>query len=94
MEVCFVKPISVLTFLALMGAYRKGNHLDDPRFKKYIEYRRAKSVRVTCKHPMPVSLDGEVENYTEFTITVEPSAVNFVIPAGLPMQREPLPSHA
>ena len=39
-------------------------------------------------------IDGEVENYTEFTITVEPSAVNFVIPAGLPTQREPLPSHA
>ena len=66
MEVCFVKPISVPTFLSLMGSYRRGDHLDDPRFEKYIKYRQAKSVRVTSKHPMPVSLDGEVEHYSDF----------------------------
>lgn len=84
LEVCFVKPISVPTFLSLMGVYRKGEHLDNPKFDNIIKYRRAKCVRVTCPRPMPVSLDGEVENYSDFTITVDPQSVNFVVPAGLP----------
>ena len=88
LEVCFVRPISIFTFLKLMGAYRKGNHLDDPRFKDLIVYRRAKSVRVTCPRPMPVSLDGEVETYTEFTAVIEPHTVNFVVPEGLAKKTE------
>lgn len=83
LEVCFVKPISIFTFLKLMGSYRKGTHLDDPRFKKHIEYRRAKTVRVTCPRPMPVSLDGEIETYSEFTVTENAHSVNFVVPDGL-----------
>ncbi|MBE6600327.1 MAG: diacylglycerol kinase family lipid kinase [Ruminococcaceae bacterium] len=83
LEVCFVKPISIPRFLSLMTAYRNGEHLDDPRFEKYIEYRRAKTVRVTSHRPMPVSLDGEVEVYSDFTVTVESRPVNFVVPEGL-----------
>ncbi len=90
LEVCFVKPISVPTFLALMSSYRSGKHLDDPKFEKYIKYRRAKTVRVTSRHPMPVSLDGEVEVYSDFTVTIEPRSVNFVVPAGLPSPKEKL----
>ena len=87
LEVCFVNPISIPTFLKLMGSYRKGKHLDDPRFDKHIKYRRAKSVRVTCPKPMPVSIDGEVVHFSDFTVTVEPGAVNFVIPKGLSANR-------
>ena len=90
LEVCFVKPISVPTFLKLMGAYRRGEHLDDPRFQKYIEYRRAKSVHVFSKNEMPVSIDGEVVRYSDFTVNVEHGAVNFVVPAGLPTAKERL----
>ena len=87
LEVCFVNPISIPTFLKLMGAYRKGLHLDDPRFDKFIKYRRAKSVRVTFPKPMPVSIDGEVVNFSDFTVTVDHGAVNFVVPEGLSANR-------
>ena len=90
LEVCFVNPISLPTFLSLMGVYRKGQHLDDPRFEKFIKYRRAKEVRVTCPRPMSVALDGEVVNYSEFTVTIVPRSLNFVIPAGLPAPTQQL----
>ena len=87
-EVCFVKPISVFTFLKLMSSYRSGKHLDDPRFERYISYRRAKTVRVTCPRPMPVSLDGEIETYSKFTVTEDARSVNFVVPEGLSCHSE------
>ena len=88
LEVCFVKPISVVKFLQLMGTYRKGQHLDDPRFEKYIEYRQAKTLKVKCPRPMPVSLDGEVEIYDEFSIGIEQHAIKFVVPEGLAAQKQ------
>ena len=88
LEVCFVKPISVIKFLKLMGAYRKGEHLEDPRFEKHIEYRQAKTLTVKSPRPMPVSLDGEVEIYTEFSVSIEQHAVKFVVPEGLAAQKQ------
>ena len=87
LEVCFVKPISVIKFLKLMGTYRRGEHLGNPKFEKYIEYRQAKTLAVKSPRPMPVSLDGEVEIYTEFSVGIEPHAVKFVVPEGLPAKK-------
>ncbi len=80
LEVCLVKPISHFTFINLVKAYKEGNHLDDPRFSKYIEYRRAKRVRVKGKEGFAYTLDGEVIPSSDFTIEVVPHALRFAVP--------------
>lgn len=81
LEVCVMKPMSLFTFLSLLGPYRRGEHLDDPRFAKYMTYRRAARVEVVSKKPFSVSLDGEIIVTERFTCTVLPGALRFAVPA-------------
>ena len=80
MEVCLVKKISRFTFIQLVGAYEKGKHLDDKRFKKYIEYRRCKKVEVKSGEGFAITLDGEVIDGNEFTCEIAHKKLCFAIP--------------
>ena len=81
LEVCLVKPVSRLKFLMLMNAYKEGKHLDDPRFSKYIEYRRAKCVEIDAASPVfPCTLDGEVIYGRHICAQVEEKSIRFAVP--------------
>ena len=75
-----MKPMTFVSFLRLMGPYRRGEHLDDPRFAKYMTYRRASRVEVVGEKPFPVSLDGEIIRTAHFTCEVLPGALRFAVP--------------
>ncbi|MBQ4150197.1 MAG: hypothetical protein IJC81_00130 [Clostridia bacterium] len=80
LEVCKFKTISIFTLVRLIGTYKSGGHLDDPRFKKYITYRRAKKVESISEKPLPLSLDGEVMETKHFTAEIVEKAVRFAAP--------------
>lgn len=80
LEVCVVKPLSIITLARLIGVYKAGRHLDDPRFKKYLTYRRAKKIEVRSDKPFPICLDGEIIETKHFTAEVESGAVRFAAP--------------
>ena len=80
LDVCLVKPLSRLTLVKLIGVYKKGKHLDDPRFKNLITYRRGKSVRVVAPEGFGYTLDGEIVLANDFTIDICPGAVRFAVP--------------
>ena len=80
-EVCFVKPVSVFTFLKLVNKYKEGQHLDDKSFEHMLIYRQGK--RVECESPdknFCISVDGEVIDINRFTVDIVPKAVKFVVP--------------
>ncbi len=79
-EVCQVNPISRLNFLMLMNTYKRGGHLEDKRFEKYLNYTKARSVEVLAPTEIPVSIDGELVNIKNFKVEIVESAVNFVVP--------------
>ncbi len=81
LEICLVKPISRFTFIKLLSPYKKGEYLDDPKFKKHIVYRRGKSVHVQAPEGFAFSLDGEIVYKNDFTIEICPAAVRFAVPA-------------
>lgn len=80
LEVCYVKPVSRLTFIKLVGDYKNGNHLDNPKFKDIIIYKRCKKVEVITSEGFEVSLDGEMYANSHFTAEVMPKAVKFASP--------------
>jgi len=80
LEVCLVHPVSHFTFLKLIGAYTKGEHLDSPKFKKHIVYRRGTSVTVEAPEGFLYSLDGELIAQNEFTAEVVHGALRFAVP--------------
>lgn len=80
LEICMVRPLSLFTFVRLIGLYKAGKHLDDPRFEKYIHYCRAKKVEVKSDTPFALCLDGEIVETTHFTAEVMPNALRFAAP--------------
>ncbi len=80
LEVCMIKPVSVFTLARLIGVYKKGGHLDDKRFQKYLEYRRVKKLEIKAKKPFPLALDGECMTTTSLCAEVVAGAVKFAAP--------------
>lgn len=80
LEVCLVRPVSRLTFVKLIGPYKRGEHLDDPKFAKILAYRQGRVVRVEAEEGFIYSLDGEIVESSSFTIEVCPGAVKFAVP--------------
>ncbi len=90
LEVCLVSPISRFTFIKLVGKYKEGSHLDNPKFEKFVRYKRAKTVHIKAPEGFIYTLDGELIEEPEFTVEVIPSAIRFAVPKGT----SPLPGDA
>ena len=90
LEICAVKPMSHIKFIALINQYKKGTHLDNPKLKKYVTYRRAKSVTVEAPEGFVYLLDGELRPGSHFTVEVVPHAIRFAVPKAA----KPLPGES
>ena len=80
MDLALVKPIGRLLLARVIGGYQRGEHLDDPRLKDRIIYRRARAVRVSSKEDLTLCLDGEIVRGRQFDIRILPGAVRFIVP--------------
>ena len=80
LEVCLVKPVSRIKFILFKKYYTEGTHLDNPRFKKYIVYRRAKQVIIEGLKGFCVSLDGEILEGERIVVENKQQAIRFVVP--------------
>ncbi len=81
LEVCSVRPISILRVPELIGDYAKGTHLDKKKFQKIVAYRRSRKVEVTANGAFWVSVDGELFDLNPLTIEILPGALRFAVPA-------------
>lgn len=79
-EFCLIRCLSRFRFLSVINKYKAGTHLEEPSLKKFIVYRRCKSVKVSAPEGFLVSLDGEVHKMPEFTAEIIPSAIRFAVP--------------
>ncbi len=81
-DIAIVKKVSRLTFLSLLGSYKKGTYLDNPRAMKYIDYKRVSHFKMEFDNPVPVCIDGEIMGAKTLDFSVERNAFNFVVPKG------------
>ena len=80
MEVCLIKPSTLIGFLAMLPKYQAGTHLEDGFCMKRMVYRQAKHVELTSKDLIYISNDGELVAASRFDIDVLPKAINLVLP--------------
>ena len=80
MDICYIRPLTLLGFLRLMPIYKRGEHLDHPYFKRMIIYRQAKHVEVSSEKMIELCIDGEMLPGTKFSIDILPKAIKLVIP--------------
>lgn len=81
LEVCLIKPVSRIKFALLKKSYTDGTHLDNPKFKDIIVYRRAKQVVIEGSKGFCVSLDGEILQGERIVVENKRQAIRFVVPA-------------
>lgn len=81
LDVCFIKPISILTLAMVIGKYKKGLHLDDKKLEKIIKYRQTGGL-IEIKGPegFCIGLDGEIYYGTEFKVKNIRHAISFAVP--------------
>lgn len=80
LEVCIVKPISIFKFVSLIGKYKDGKHLDDPKLRKIITYKRAKKVIIESDDKFKICLDGEIYKGSRFEIENMKQVLRFIKP--------------
>lgn len=79
LDVCLVKQLSIFTLAGLIGKYKHGKHLDDPKLEKYIYYKKGKKIVVSSNKPISFCNDGEVQNVEKLEIEVIENALKFVV---------------
>ncbi len=81
LDVCYIKPISLFTFLKLLPVYTVGKHLDEPKFSSFIVYRQVKKLEIQAfDENFGVCIDGEMTKARSFTTEILPGAVKLVLP--------------
>ena len=80
LEITSVRKVTKLQFLKLVGGYKKGTYLEDPKYAPFIIYNQGKKVTLKTKFPTEMCVDGEVFKTDKITVEILPNAIPFVIP--------------
>jgi diacylglycerol kinase family enzyme len=70
----------VARFVSVIDLYKKGQHLDSPKMRDVVEYRRGRRVNIESDKPLWAALDGELVCSRSFAIDDLPQAIRFAVP--------------
>lgn len=82
MDLCFVNKISRFKIMNLIGSYKLGQHLEDPKISKYVTYHRCRQTKIKSKEPLNICIDGEIYLYDEVEFSIVKNALKFWLPNG------------
>lgn len=81
LDVIVLKTMSLFRLLLqYFSKYHDGKHLDDEKLMKRISYKRAKVVTIKAPEDIDLCVDGEMIRGNDFTCTIMPKAIKFVVP--------------
>jgi diacylglycerol kinase family enzyme len=82
MDINLVEKIKRRTFVAFVRQYHAGKHLDQPKLRRYFDYRQVKSVIIRAGEPLQICADGEIAYESLLNIEICPQVLSFVLPEG------------
>lgn len=82
LDVCAIRPVGGLEVVKLLASYRKGTHLDNPKYAPHIVYQTCKRLVIEAHEPVNVALDGEIVEFAKMEFDTLPQAVKFSVPDG------------
>jgi len=80
MDVCFVKPCSLISFAILLKHFVKGDQMKSRICRRNIVYCHARHIELKSKNILFISPDGEVCADIDFSIDILPGEIKFVLP--------------
>lgn len=85
-DLCFVNYISRLTFLGVIGKYKKGTHLEIKNRDEIFDYVKCREIEINFGKKERVCIDGEIEEYDKLKIEIVRDKINFAVPSSLAME--------
>lgn len=73
-----IKTVSRLTFAALVGSFRKGEHL--AKLKKYCTHMLCKELKIISENVIDMNIDGNIIPMKNPTISIVPKAIQLILP--------------
>ena len=80
MDMVVIKKVSIITFLRLIKKYKAGKHLEAPKFRKLITFKKLTKLRVKSDELLCLCLDGETFHTNHVDVEIVPQALRFVFP--------------
>lgn len=83
LEALCVNALSIARFLKMIGAYKRGEHLDRVDMHDVVHHRRAHRMVFESDHEFNVVVDGELLSGKHFVAECLPKAISFIVPQTL-----------
>ena len=80
LDLVVVRKIGRLRFLSLIKKYEKGQHLDMPKLKKIVDYRKESKLSIKSAKTLCVCLDGEIFYWDKIQVEVLPKVIKMIFP--------------
>lgn len=81
-DICYVKRVSRLQFISMIGSYKKGTHLENKRIMKVVSYHKCKKIYIDFEGERSVCIDGEITKMKSLDIEIMPKMFRMVLPEG------------
>jgi len=88
MDVCFINYVSRMTFLGLVGKYKRGTHLSAKNRDEVFEYLKCSQIEIFFDKKERICIDGEIEECDKLTVEIVRDKINFAVPSGVAMAVE------
>ena len=71
--------------MSLVGKYKSGNHITE-KLSHIVGHLKCDKADMYFSEETPVSVDGEIINYSELHLSVERGAIRFMLPRGVELK--------
>lgn len=83
MDICLIKPMTLLEFILILKKYTRGEHLTDPFCMKRMVHLKTAHASLRSRELIYLCLDGEMIAASKFNLDVLPGAIEFLMPKPL-----------
>lgn len=80
MDLCIVRKISRPRILKIIGIYKKGRHVDNPKLADCVVYTRCRSLHIEFDQLTTLNADGECSQSTVVDAEIVPLALPLILP--------------
>ena len=80
-DFCSIKEVGIIKAGELIGSYKAGKHVGNPKFDGYLTMRRCTSAHVESPVDLTVCVDGEIFKSKSVDIKIIPASLPFLVPA-------------
>lgn len=80
LDLVVVRKISRLKFIKLIKKYEQGEHLDNPKLAKVVDYKLVSKIQIKGEKSLCACLDGEVFHWDKIQVEVLPKVIKMIFP--------------